>query len=162
MSKRTHFSRQQGFTFMELFVTLILVGILAAFAVPAFREMASGGQMRSASADLVTAINTARVQAVNLRVPITVAATDGSDWDNGWTIQYPAGVISESDQAFVPGGNITLDVGSVTSFRFLASGILDAASSVEFELCDSKLSGETGRKITVSRFGKITNEHVGC
>jgi type IV fimbrial biogenesis protein FimT len=153
----------KGFTLIELVITMILVAIMAAFVVPTFRQMSADGAIRSSAVDLITAIHTARAQAVSLRRDVTLISP-GSDgnWSDGWTVQYPAGTSSEENQNFLPGGAVEVKtVGDEPSIVFGSRGLTGAGGSVVFEVCDDR-TGETGRKITVSPFGKVTNENKDC
>lgn len=59
--------KNRGFTLIELMLGILVAGVLLALAVPSFQNLMANNALRTASADLVTAINTARSQAVSLR-----------------------------------------------------------------------------------------------
>ena len=152
---------QAGFTIIELMIGLAVAGILLAIAVPAFNDLQARNALRATSADFITAINTARIQAVNLRTDVTLKPISGSDWGAGWMIEYPASVITEENQEFQPtgSGKIVSEDG-LDEIEFRSNG-LSGAGEAEFSLCDDR-SGEEGRTITVSPFGKVTNEVKSC
>lgn len=154
-------SRQRGFTIAELMIALLLLGILAAMAAPSFRGAAGRAAIRAASTDLVMAVNSARAQAVGSRAVVTLKATDNTDWSNGWTLDYPADV-QEKDQLFTPKGGIALvEAGSITTVDFLPTGLL--STDLSFTICNSNMTNEPGRQITISRVGRITNtEYTSC
>lgn len=156
--------KQQGMTLIELMIGLAIFGIILAFATPSFQASRANSQLRGSTADLVAAVNLARNQAVNLRIPVHVQAISG-DWSNGWEVQYQYGAIaaseqSEQDTAFPQGGDVavTKTGGAALVMIFQANGLLSGVAT-QFELC-----GSTGRAriIDVSPFGRITNTDGAC
>ena len=109
----------------------------------------------------IAAVNTARIQAINLRTSVVLKPISGNDWGAGWMIEYPASVITEENQQFQPtgSGKIVSEDG-LSEIEFRSNG-LSGAGEAEFSLCDDR-SGEQGRTITVSPFGKVTNEVKSC
>ena len=108
MSNSLSLRHQTGFTLIELIVSILIVAITAAIAVPAFNEMQARGAIRATASDFVTAVNVARVQAVSLRTTLTLKPVSGSNWSSGWVIEYPATVTTEQNQTFLPSGTSTL------------------------------------------------------
>lgn len=149
-------ARTQGFTLVELMMTLMVAAILLAVAVPSFRAVTANNALRTTTADLVTAIHTARAQAVNQRAPVTLAAS--GSWSDGWTLDYADTGTIMTDQTFTPAGGVTISTG-VTTLTFRPSGLVSATAT--FSVCDGR-SGETGRKIVVGRFGTVDNQSITC
>lgn len=54
----------QGFTLLELMLTILIASILAAIAIPAFRTMSVGTRLTTEANDLVSAINLGRSEAI--------------------------------------------------------------------------------------------------
>ena len=155
-------SRNQfGFTVIELMIGIAVAGVLLTIAVPAFNDFQARNALRSTSADFIAAVNTARIQAINLRTSVVLKPISGNDWGAGWMIEYPASVITEENQQFQPtgSGKIVSEDG-LSEIEFRSNG-LSGAGEAEFSLCDDR-SGEQGRTITVSPFGKVTNEVKSC
>ena len=73
----------RGFTILELMITLVVLGFLAALAVPSFSQMIARNNLSAASNDLVVALLTARSEAVKRECRVSVST--GSTWDAGWT-----------------------------------------------------------------------------
>jgi len=160
--RRDH--RQLGFTLVELFITLFILALLLVLAVPSYREAVANSNLRSATIDLVTALNTAHAQAVSLRNTIDVEATDGADWSNGWTIDYPVsdtpGVDIEADQTFNGYGGVTVTpVGGEMALSFNNRGTV--APTATFDICDARVQ-ETGRRVTISLSGRVTSQNFVC
>jgi type IV fimbrial biogenesis protein FimT len=157
--------KQQGVTLIELVLGVAIIATMLAFAVPSFQASQANSRLRASTSDLVVAVNTARNQAVNLRIDVRIQALAG-DWANGWTVQYqypaaiPASERSERDTSFPQSGGVGVAKtgGDALEMIFQASGLL-AGGATRFELC-----GGTGRArlIDVSPFGRVTNTDGAC
>lgn len=66
-------------------IVLAILSILFASALPDLGNMLATRQLRSASADLLAAINDTRAQAISRRRVVTLLAESG-DWQQGWLI----------------------------------------------------------------------------
>jgi type IV fimbrial biogenesis protein FimT len=74
-----------GFGLVELLVTIAIAAILAAIALPSFREFMIRMNVTETTNELVGALNAARTEAVKRGVSVAVVA-DGSGWSGGWSI----------------------------------------------------------------------------
>jgi type IV fimbrial biogenesis protein FimU len=70
----------KGFTLVELLVTVSVVGILAAIAIPNFSSTLQNNRAETEVSDLQRALNYARLEAINRGVSVKIAPTSGSDW----------------------------------------------------------------------------------
>lgn len=76
-----------GFTLLELLVTIAVLGILMALALPSFRQMTNANRLAAASNEWIAIVQVARVEAVrrNARVVICPSTTgtscSGTDWN---------------------------------------------------------------------------------
>jgi type IV fimbrial biogenesis protein FimT len=86
-----------GFTLVELLVTISIVAVLLSVGLPSFVTFVSNNQISSATNDLVYSIHMARSEAVKRGAPVRLASRNGSNWNNGWTVQ--ADVNSDGDYA---------------------------------------------------------------
>ena len=77
--------QSKGFTLIELLLVIAIVGILASFALPSFKEYIGIQRVRGATFDVSAAILAARSEAIKRNVSVTMAQA-GGDWKNGWTI----------------------------------------------------------------------------
>lgn len=150
--------RQAGLTLIELLVAISVVAILLGLGVPSFQQTAASNALRSTSIDMVTSLNTARMQAVNLRGDVTVVAKGGG-WTEGWLVNFPGNSIEEN-QEFTTHAGVTITMqGNGTDISFLARGGVQGGGT-SFLICHERLSD--GRRVSVSFLGKITNVIEVC
>lgn len=90
--------QEDGFTLLELLVTLAVAAILAAVAVPGLRQFVTSTRASTQTNTLLTGLQRARSQAVNKPAMVTICpsvdgtACQGNNWNRGWIIR-----ISKSD-----------------------------------------------------------------
>ena len=72
--------RSKGFSLIELLVTVSLVGILAAIAIPNFTGTIENNKAETELSDLQRALNYARLEAINRGVTIRISPVNGADW----------------------------------------------------------------------------------
>ena len=84
---------QRGFTLIELMIALALGVILLTLAVPSFRSTIQNNRATAAANDILTALNTARSEAIKRGTPMTICSSgNGSscagstDWSTGWIL----------------------------------------------------------------------------
>jgi type IV fimbrial biogenesis protein FimT len=73
---------QRGMTLVEIAIGLILVALLAALAVPSFRDWIQNAQVRTATESITEGLQLARAEAVRLNGPVafTLTSTTGGAW----------------------------------------------------------------------------------
>ncbi|MDR2249021.1 GspH/FimT family pseudopilin [Acinetobacter sp.] len=140
---------QEGFTLVELMVTIAVMAIIAMMAAPTFGDMLVNQNLNRSAEDLVSSINQARMKAVVERRQITV--------------QLNSTYIADTDNQinWMPSGKAQLKTGSDSSIIFLMSGLVkDATGDTTFEICN-KATGNKSKIISVSRMGTIQSNAVG-
>jgi type IV fimbrial biogenesis protein FimT len=70
---------------VELLIVLAILSILFASALPDMGGILAGRQLRAASADLLSAVDYTRAQAIARRRVVTLLAENG-DWRQGWLV----------------------------------------------------------------------------
>ncbi len=94
----------RGATLMEVVVVLVLIGIMAAVATPAFLNSARGNDLRDGAAAVQRILDRARVTArlSGHRVTVTLDAANARYWIDApaltGAIELPAGVSLWSDR----------------------------------------------------------------
>ena len=74
--------RHQGFTLVEVMMSLVLLGIGVALAIPSYRDMVEKRQITNGAEQLASFINTAQGVAMktNQVVTISYSRSDNDDW----------------------------------------------------------------------------------
>ena len=154
---------QLGLTLIELMVTLAVVAVTLSIGVPSFQGMASSNRMSSAANSLIGALNVARSEAIKRGARVNVAATSTTtNWTSGWKVQLNSDSTAIGTiKAFDPltGMQIT---GTSAQYQFLPTGFLALSAAETITVCDSSLTGETGRKITISISGRFSVTNTPC
>ena len=151
--------RNSGFTLTELIVTIAIVAILMAFAIPNFRTLIQNYTQSTQANNLVFALNYARSEAVKQDATISIcASSDGAtctvgatNWAIGWMVFSGTATPNplQAWPALASGTSLTTRVAGVvtaeTPIRFQPSGLTYApngttstAPIVAFVFCDSR------------------------
>lgn len=155
---------QQGFTFIELIVTLAVVSILAMVAIPNFTSMIRDNRMVAQINSFVSSLNIGRSEAVRRGVTVTVcrstngtACVNSGNWNQGWLVFTDPdvdGVIDAGEEVIqvqeALTGN-TLTGGNQISFNsrgFARFGANDFTGT--FMLCAPNYSAGKGIVISVT------------
>lgn len=77
--------QQRGFTLIELLLGLVLSGILANMAVPAFKTLLESQQRHGAAQSLAGGLRHARAEAIARNQAVVIHAL-GDDWSTGWRV----------------------------------------------------------------------------
>ena len=73
----------RGYTVIEVMITLALLGVVTALAVPSFRELIDRNRLSAATNDLVSAFLTTRSEAVKRECRVSISRN--GTWNVGWT-----------------------------------------------------------------------------
>lgn len=135
-------TRGRGFTLLEMMVTLVLLSLLLALAVPPLGELVARNRAQAVAGVLVASLFLARTEAVKRNQRITlckspdgaVCALDG-DWAQGWLVfvdtadfgVYDAGEVLLQVQAEIPGGFTVRNTNAAHWYGYRPDG--SAASS---------------------------------
>jgi type IV fimbrial biogenesis protein FimT len=165
-------NRNNGFTLIELMVTLAVAAILLTVGIPSFKEMISNNRLTTQSNALVGFLQGARMEAVRRNRTVSVCvddnlgsdACDGTDWAQGWRlwIDLDGDNNVDADETLrvkdgILGTTTIVSAGfdNTESISFSSTG--EADSTGTFTICDSDRAGEPGVAISISTTGRISS-----
>nr|WP_010132139.1 GspH/FimT family pseudopilin [Microbulbifer agarilyticus] len=180
-------SRQQGLTLIELMITLAVLGVIVAIAVPGFNTMIQNTRSATLGEEMVGALQFARSEAIKRGARVTLCgSSDGSSCDGGWTDNWIVVLdTAATDDAAAPvvanaaavlrfweapenGAAVaaTQGGGSPTFVRFTRRGTLGLSGSgaVTLNTSFSGCSSNSARQITVGAAGMLNAARTtsGC
>lgn len=85
-------SRAQGFTLVELMVTIAIVAILLALGLPSFEGSMRSNRAATTTNEMLASISMARSEAIRSTRTSVLCASNGdgtacgTDWNNGWIV----------------------------------------------------------------------------
>jgi prepilin-type N-terminal cleavage/methylation domain-containing protein len=85
-------SSTRGFTLVEMAVTILVLGLLFAFSIPAFRSVSSSHQLKGATENIAAQLRLAREKAIATGVDQPMHFT-ANYLNSDYHIHYPSGLI---------------------------------------------------------------------
>ena len=147
MAKNKIFNHQ-GFTLIELMITLAIAALVLTLAVPSLRDFTLRNNLAAKANELVGTLNYARSEAVRRGETVTVTSNNGNAWEQGWQISDTDANLLRAIDA-MQGPTLT---GTTDTVQYLASGFTSAGAAITFTLCYE--SGQQGREIQVTATGR--------
>ncbi|MFA1025669.1 putative Pillin [Pseudomonas syringae pv. helianthi] len=144
----------KGFSLIELLVTVSLVGILAAIAIPSFTSSIQSNKADTELSDLQRALNYARLEAINRGVAVRIAPTSGT----AWTSELQVYLVSDANKkalrkvaAIGSGGTLVAD-NNATAIDFNNLGALIAPTAA---VTMTYTRGSTTKTMSICLTGRI-------
>ena len=131
--------KKNGFTMMELMVSLAVISILAAVAVPNFEAWLSGHRLSSSARDIYSLIQFSRLRAVREKANVIININpDTGEYsafaDNGDGDGTTNNGVQEGDEPTIHSGTlekgVTMVSVSVPQLRFTSRGFPNTGTSV--------------------------------
>ena len=165
--------KQTGFTLIELVITVTVIGIIAAIAVPAMTTFMESNRLTALTNELIADINLSRSEAIKRGVqtaicgsPTSPSCAGGTSWNGGWLVFVDAdnnGAWSANDieiktREALP-KNCTLTP-PFSTMVFTRLGAAAAGNSGTYTVCNSKIKKK--RDINVNPLGRTNLSEGTC
>ncbi len=178
-----------GFTIIELIITIALLSVMLAVAVPGFGNLYQNNNLATASNRFVSSISLARNEAIsrntdvimcNINISNTGCANNGQ-WESGWVVWVDLdgdGIIENPNDAgdlevihreeAMPAGYTlrAATYSNIITFAPTGEASGDTTSQADtFRLCDASQSTDTSRSINFNAVGRAwvtTNPVTSC
>ena len=163
MTKHT----QQGFTLLELLITIAIVGITMAIAIPSMGEFIKNDRLTSFRNTLHIDLMLAKSKAVERNQQVIVCAssngaTCSGDFSQGWIVAVDtnnSGAIDNTDEQLkvqtAITGDISFNAGALSSITYDSRGFTPNSIGT-ISVCDDR-GASHARTISISRTGRISN-----
>lgn len=177
----------RGFTLIELIVTMVVLAVAVAIAIPSFTTQIRNNQSRALGEEFGAALSFARSEAVKRGQMVSICASNAaqngcaSDWTNGWLVFVDGAALASAttpvintpatdilrvwepanDQAVM---TVTNDGASRDFVRFMGLGTL-ARLSDEPIVANTRIndcSGNAAHLINVSLSGSVHSRRIAC
>ena len=149
-------SRQSGISMIEVMITIAIVAILAAVAMPGMTSLIASQRLKAASSDIHTSLLLARSEAIKRNTDIEVNPS-ANGWAGGWTVERADG---EGEPMEVHGAFPSITISGPNTLTYTGNGRLDGATSPEFEL--SGEGTENVRCVQVDLSGRPSTKRSAC
>ncbi len=171
---RATLRKAQGFTLIELIITIVVISVLIAIAGPSFVDMMQDNRDIAKVNELVGDIRLARTEAIKRRVNVRVVAASGASFKNGWIVEETTTGTDIRQAETLVKACITTSPAAATSFascndavpnyaEFDSKGQLIAVPLSIFYKPDKCPSGQNKQyRINLSAFGRITSSVGAC
>ncbi len=178
--------KSNGFTLVELMLTIVIAAILLTMAIPSFQQLTRSNRTSTQANELFTALSMARMSAIERGEPVTVcSSTDqascsgNTNWKTGWIvftdINSNQTIDDDGDanlcetgqdddcllRVWGPLTGSTVLTGTSSFISFDLDGRASAASSIVLKAAATCGSGEK-RTIAVSATGRVNMVTGDC
>lgn len=157
----------QGFTLLELMITVAIAIILTTIGIPSFMELIRDSRMTANTNDFFTALSYARSEAAARNEEVIIQSKSGinKDWKAGWDIYIDSpttgtvdvvdpGELLKTQDALPPGYTLTANSATFdTKITYEPSGLTSTSVNGRFYLC---LNGDlaSSREILINSLGR--------
>lgn len=161
----------KGFTLVELMVTVAILAIVLAIAVPSFQGLIRDQQATTVANEVVSAIALARSEAIKRNRNVTVcrrnaAGTDcdsGTNWAAGWAVvDGSLAVGARAIRVWSPPPGAASVSTAATSITFNAQGRRDVTANACVAISVTSGGETSARSVTVVPGGAYSAKKGGC
>ncbi len=159
-------NQHQGFTLLELIITIGIVGITMAFAIPGMGIFVKNERLTSSTNSLLTDLMLARSKAVERNQPVIICASSdqasctGGSFEDGWIVTVDTDSDGTGDQIIkvqqAITGNISYKQAGLSSVTFDNRGFLPTdANTGTISICDDR-GNDHAKTISLSPTGRAS------
>jgi type IV fimbrial biogenesis protein FimT len=158
---RKNFMVEQGFTLVELMITLAILAIIISMAGPSFVTMINNNRATGATNDLIASFQLARTEAIKRNETVLIQSKNGINWSDGHRIQVSSTseVLRDVDASH---SSVTM-TSTIPVISYTTDGGVLATTVFTIEACES---GETRKSnsLTLGFSGSttLTTSQVIC
>lgn len=155
---------QDGFTLVELMITILVAAILATAAFPSFKELITNQRIKSTSFDLMSTLNLARSEAIKRNAQVTIAPAN-NDWTQGWTVStnVPTAGTLILNQSAMTGLSITCTPGlACSSITYNGNGRTSGANTQSIQISSNAIATPKLTCISVDLSGLPRSKKASC
>ncbi len=160
-------NKSNGFTLIELMVTLVVAAIVLGLAVPSFRDAIQNNKFVATSNQLVSALKYARTEALKRRTSVTVcglnAAQDAcaasTDWQTNGYGALSNGTVLRVWTDPTQYDDLTL-TSSAALLVYAASGINNSGADVGIRIVFTDVTDN--RCVEVSTTGRVSTQIIAA
>ena len=164
IKKQVDHKRLNGFTLIEMMITVALMAVVMAIAAPPLSDFIKNNRMTSVANNLVSAIILAKNEAVTRRRTVTITGND-----DGWTVS----VIPLTTTTGVPIAQYSLDDdivlrtsdNTINSITFTPDGFRDLTGTTTaffFTVCSSDITNTRVVNVSTAGTTTVTKGTTGC
>jgi len=158
------YRKQSGFTLLELMITVAVLGVLAAIALPSFQSIIEHRRLAGAAENLFADLQYARSESIKRNEVIRVQVTSGASWCFGLDDDDGVACLCTSNACEIGGvvknvtansyPNIEMSEGGVIEFD-PRQGLLVPSVGEDFIFRIGGAGGDT-RTVSISALGRVS------
>ncbi len=166
--------KNSGFTLLELLLTLMLIAVVTAFAIPSMTEFSKNDRLTTNINSMIGHLAYARSEAVKRSSQVSMCVSNDTDtpnpsctagnWEDGWIVYIDAdgsGTFDAAEEVIkahgpLEGNNRLTPVGLGTQITYDNRGFL-SGNTGSLLLCDER-TGPHGKTIRITTTGRVRME----
>jgi type IV fimbrial biogenesis protein FimT len=172
------FTRNAGFTMVELLITIAIASILMSIAVPSFNQMVVGSRLTTQANEFVSAVSFARSEAIKRNATIslcratsataTACAGSSGSWQH-WIVRTGAGnvvrrgIVNTFSGAMVVQSTLTAD-----QVMFGSDGLARTGGALvndnQISICSRRTADRNARRVVLGAGSRMSTQSFssGC